>query len=131
MPAGERIIHSPYDLEARFSIKRQTEWFGYKVHLTETCEEDLPNLITNVETTPATTQDVQMTDPIHQALEAKNLLPKEHLLDRGYVNTDILIDNQEKHGVEVIGPIQVNASWQAQMGKGWFSGNSRGRGAPV
>jgi hypothetical protein len=25
---------------------------GYKVHLTETCEEDMPLLITNVETTP-------------------------------------------------------------------------------
>ena len=94
MPAGERIIHSPYDTEARFSIKRQTEWFGYKVHLTETCEDDQPNLITHVETTPATTQDVQMTDLIHQALEAKNLLPSEHFLDRGYVDTDILIDSQ-------------------------------------
>jgi len=119
MPAGERIIHSPYDTEARFSIKRQTEWFGYKVHLTETCEEDQPNLITHVETTPATTQDVQMTDPIHQALEAKNLLPKEHFLDRGYVDTDVLIDSQKKHGVEVVGPIQVDASWQAQSGKGF------------
>jgi transposase len=119
LPAGERIIHSPYDSEARFSIKRQTEWFGYKVHLTETCEEDLPNLITQVETTPATTQDVQMTDVIHQALEAKNLLPKEHLLDRGYVDTDVLIDSQKKHGVEVVGPIQVDASWQAQSSKGF------------
>ncbi|MEH1782546.1 hypothetical protein [Nostoc sp.] len=30
---------------------------GYAVHLTETCDEDLPCLITNVETTPATTFD--------------------------------------------------------------------------
>jgi transposase len=119
MPSTERVIHSPYDPEARFSIKRQTEWFGYKAHLTETCEEDQPNLITHVETTVSTIQDEQMTDPIHQALEAKDLLPKEHLLDRGYVNTNVLIDSREKHGVEVIGPIKVDTTWQAQAGKGF------------
>ena len=119
MPSTERVIHSPYDPEARFSIKRQTEWFGYKAHLTETCDEDRPHLITHVETTPATTQDEQATDTIHQALEAKNLLPLEHLLDRGYVDTKVLIDSQEKHGVEVIGPIKVDTTWQAQSGKGF------------
>lgn len=119
LPSTERIIHSPYDPEARFSIKRQTEWFGYKAHLTETCDDDQPHLITHVETTPATTQDEQITDPIHQALETKNLLPKEHLLDRGYVNTNVLIDSQENHGVEVIGPIKVDTTWQAQSEKGF------------
>lgn len=119
MPSTERIIHSPYDPEARFSIKRQTEWFGYKAHLTETCEDDQPHLITHVETTPATTQDEQMTDTIHQALEAKGMLPKEHLLDRGYVTTNILIESQEKQGVEVLGPIKVDTTWQAQAGRGF------------
>ena len=119
LPPSERLIPSPYDPDARFSIKRQTEWFGYKAHLTETCDDDQPHLITHVETTPATTQDEQMTDPIHQALEAKNLLPKEHLLDRGYVDTNVLINSQENHGVEVIGPIKVDTTWQAQAGKGF------------
>ena len=31
------IIRSPYDPEARTGKKRETIWFGYKVHLTETC----------------------------------------------------------------------------------------------
>ncbi|RPI86737.1 MAG: IS1182 family transposase, partial [Chloroflexi bacterium] len=119
LPPSELSIHSPYDVEARFSIKRQTEWLGYKAHLTETCEEDQPNLITHVETTVATLQDEQMTEPIHQALEDKDLLPKEHLLDRGYVNTQVLIDSQKQHGVEVIGPIKVDTTWQAQSGKGF------------
>jgi len=119
LPPSERIISSPYEPEARFSLKRQTKWFGYKAHLTETCDDDQPHLITHVETTPATTQAEQMTDPIHQALEAKNLLPKEHLLDRGYVDTNVLIGSQEKHGVEVIGPIKVDTTWQAQSGKGF------------
>jgi transposase len=78
MPPTAHSIHSPYDPEARYSQKRQTEWCGYKVHLTETCDEERPRLITHVETTPATTQDEQMTDTIHTALAAKDLLPKEH-----------------------------------------------------
>jgi transposase len=35
--SGEGIIRSPYDPEARTGKKRETTWFGYKVHLTETC----------------------------------------------------------------------------------------------
>jgi len=118
-PPTERVIHSPYDPEARYSQKRQTEWVGYKVHLTETCDEDRPHLITHVETTPATTQDEQMTETIHAALQVKNLLPQEHLLDRGYVDTQILIDSQEQHAIEVIGPMRVDTSWQTQAGKGF------------
>jgi transposase len=119
MPSTERVIHSPYDLEARFSQKRQTEWFGYKAHITETCDDDRPHLITHVETTSATTQDEQVTDTIHQALEAKNLLPKEHLLDRGYVDTQVLSESQEGYGVEVVGPIRIDSTWQARSGKGF------------
>jgi transposase len=39
-PAG-KLIKSPYDIEARYSIKREIEWTGYKAHLTETCDEDV------------------------------------------------------------------------------------------
>ena len=53
------------------------------MHLTETCDEDLPHLITHVETTPATTYDGAVTETIHTALEAKALLPEEHIVDSG------------------------------------------------
>jgi transposase len=119
MSSTERIIHSPYDTQARYSQKRQTEWLGYKAHITEACEEDQPRLITQVETTPATTQDEQVIETIHAALAAKDLLPQEHLLDRGYIDTRVLIDSQEKHGVEVVGPIRVDTTWQAQSGEGF------------
>src|SRR5215469_5149752 len=58
-------IQSPHDVEARYGIKRTMNWTGYKVHLTETCEADQPNLITNVETTDATVPDTELLDPIH------------------------------------------------------------------
>ena len=54
-PAPAELISSPYDPEARYSTKRQVEWVGYKVHLTETGDPDTPPLIVNVETTPAST----------------------------------------------------------------------------
>jgi transposase len=119
IPPAEHFIQSPYDPQARFSQKRQTQWLGYKVHLTESCDEDQPSLLTHVETTPATTPDEQVTETIHAALAEKELLPEEHLLDRGYVDTKVLINSQEKYGVEVIGPIRVNTSWQAQTAEGF------------
>src|ERR1700751_2045145 len=38
------LVSSPYDPEAHMSIKRSTIWTGYKAHLTETCDDDLPHL---------------------------------------------------------------------------------------
>ena len=36
-PPGAKRLVTPYDTEARGSVKRDTMWDGYKVHLTETC----------------------------------------------------------------------------------------------
>lgn len=66
IPPASRLISSPYDPEAHMSIKRSTVWTGYKVHLTETCDEETPHLILQVETTAATTQDIEMTNVLHQ-----------------------------------------------------------------
>jgi hypothetical protein len=54
------------------------------VQLTESCDEDLPHIITDVETTVATTQDVTVVPSIHQALGEKDLLPQQHLVDQAY-----------------------------------------------
>jgi len=82
-PPSALQIHSHYDAEARFSTKREILWAGYKVHLTETCDEEQPHLITHVETTPATTNDGAVTETIHATLEAKALLPEDHVVDSG------------------------------------------------
>ena len=92
-PAAVRIA-SPYDLEARYSSKRDTHWVGYKVHLTETCDADQPDLITQVITTPATTQDSVMGPAIQHDLADRDLLPGTHLLDSGYVDADLLVTAQ-------------------------------------
>ena len=36
VPPSAQLIHSPYDLEARYSLKRGMAWVGYKDHMTET-----------------------------------------------------------------------------------------------
>lgn len=66
LPPAEKLISTPYDVEARYSQKRSTIWTGYKVHLTETCDEQGPHLITDVQTTPATTPDFTMTPRIQE-----------------------------------------------------------------
>ena len=117
-PAGCRI-ESPYDPDARYGNKRSTTWSGYKVHLTETCDEDQVHLITHVETTEATRPDVDQTAPTHAALAQKELLPKEHLLDAGYVDADLLLTSPPTYGVDLLGPVRPNASWQAKAGQGY------------
>lgn len=118
LPPSARVICSPYDPDARFRIKRQTEWRGYAVHLSETCDDDAPHLITNVETTPATTADNLMTRTIHDHLAARDLLPAEHLVDAGYVSADQLVTSQE-HDITLLGPIIEDQSWQARAEKGF------------
>jgi transposase len=117
-PAGQRI-NSPYDPEATFGNKRSTTWVGYKVHVTETCQPDQIHLITNVETTPAVTADVDLTAPIHARLAARDLLPEDHLLDAGYVDVELLVGSQFEHGVRLVGPVRPDVSWQAQANQGF------------
>lgn len=118
LPPHAHRITSPYDVEARFATKRQTSWTGYKVHLTETCAEDSPHLITNVETTTATTNDVEVTDTIHEHLAARKLLPREHLLDTGYLSGDVLVTGQPTHQIDLVGPVLGDNSWQARQEDG-------------
>jgi transposase len=109
-------IESPYDVEAKYSRKDVTKWTGYKVHLSETCDEHLPHLITNVHTTVATTQDVASTADIQDALYQKGLPPSRHLVDAGYIDADLLVQSMDKYDIELFGPTRVNSSWQMREG---------------
>jgi transposase len=41
LPPASVAINSPHDAEARYS-RRSTIWVGYKVHLSESCDDDAP-----------------------------------------------------------------------------------------
>jgi transposase len=118
VPAAE-LIASPYDADARYSTKRDLQWVGYKVHLTETCDDDQPHLITQVLTTPATTPDCVMGPAIQHDLAKRNLLPGTHLLDSGYVDAELLVTAQTRHQVDVIGPPFGSYSHQRLTGQGY------------
>ena len=117
-PAGQRY-DSPYDPQARYGNKRSTTWTGYKVHLTETCDENRLHLITHVETTQAHISDTDQTQPIHEALDGKALLPKEHVVDAGYVDGPLLVDSLQEFGIELIGPVRPDVSWQTKAANGY------------
>lgn len=116
--AGVRM-DTPYDPEAHFGNKRSVTWTGYQVHLTETCEEDLPHLITAVQTTAPDVADVALTEPIQEELAEKGLLPSLQLVDSGYVDADLLVHSQHARGVTVVGPVRPNSSWQARKAAGY------------
>jgi transposase len=117
-PPAALLLQSPDDLDARFGTKRETSWVGYRVHLTETCDDEAPHLITQVATVPATTNDVELTEVIQADLAARDLLPGEHLLDSGYVDAQHLCGSAQR-GVELVGPALPDTSWQAAAGEGF------------
>jgi transposase len=119
IPPPAQLIHSPYDLDARYSIKRGKAWVGYKVHMTETCDEDTPHVVTHVETTLATTSDDHQVATVHAALARKGLLPREHLVDAGYTDSNMLVMSPQQYGVEILGPVAADPSWQARTGTGF------------
>ncbi|HEX9134750.1 MAG TPA: IS1182 family transposase [Ktedonobacteraceae bacterium] len=115
LPAAQ-LINSPYDLDARYGKKRTTLWVGYKVHFTQTCDEDAPQLITHVETTPAPLPDEKALSKVHAGLAEKDCLPDQHLVDAGYVDATNLIESRAGYGVDLLGPTLKNYWYQAETG---------------
>ena len=112
---GDRV-ESPYDTDVRFRSKSGTSWTGFMVHLTETCDEDMPHLVVHADTTPANVHEAQRTASMHDALVAKNLALSEHLVDSAYVSADHLVTARAQHGIDLIGPGRRNLSGQSRSG---------------
>ena len=140
LPPGHIRIASPYDTDARWGVKRDEFWLGYKLHVTETCDDApacacgpaddrghgkgcahlvFPNLITNVATTDATVTDNQMTGAIHAGLAGKNLAPGRHYLDSGYLSAAVVVSALTTWGIALIGPLLADTSAQARAGNGY------------
>jgi hypothetical protein len=115
---GANYLDSPFDLESRWSRKRDTTWRGYKAHLTGTCDHSAPHLITHVETTAATGTDIATLPAINAGLAGRHLLPGEHYLDEGYVTAGA-IHLAALQGTQIIGPLTRDSSWQAKEGLGF------------
>lgn len=121
LPPNAQQIVSPYDPEARGSKKRTTHWTGYKVHLTETADEAGPHLLTHIATTPATTQDVNLTTTIHANLAERDLLPAAHIVDAAYVSSEVVVSSRTTHPIDLVGPVPPDTSGQARAQTGYDS----------
>jgi transposase len=131
LPPGRCRIVSPYDTDARWGGKRDLVWYGYKLHVSESCDAQAPagpvdhvpdtppNLITNVATTAASVPDVAMTEPIHHDLARRGLLPDEHYVDSGYPSADLLVTSLTDFGVRLVTPMLADSSPQARAGEGF------------
>ena len=119
IPPPAKMICSPYDVEATYGRKLTTWWVGYKVHLTESCDEDSPRLITHVETSRAGNGDVDVTPVIHQALKEKDLVPKEHLTDTNYAEAKQFVQSRHDYGIDLIAPTRADHKWQAKEQQGF------------
>ena len=119
IPPPAKMICSPYDVEATYGRKLTTWWVGYKVHLTESCDEDAPRLITHVETSRAGNGDVDVTPVIHQALKEKNLLPTEHLTDTNYAEAKQFVQSRQQYGIDLIAPTRADHKWQGKAKQGF------------
>ena len=145
LPPGHARIASPYDTDARCGAKREQFWLGYKLHITETCDDAppcscrpaagpgqpaaehgkgcahlvFPNLVTTVATTDATVTDNQMTAVIHDDLAAKTLAPGRHYTDSGYLSAALVVSELARYGIALIGPLLADTSAQARAGHGY------------
>jgi transposase len=119
LPPAAEGIESPYDTDARYRQKRDTQWTGYMVHVSETCEPTAPHLLTHVHTTAATVHEAQGTVPIQQALVEKALPPDEHFVDAAYISAALLVESQDRQGITLRGPTRPPQGWQAQVDGGY------------
>jgi transposase len=124
MPEAAHRIESPYEVEARYSTKRAMDWVGYKVHLTESCDEGFPHLITDVHTTAATATDVKQLSAIQDGLARSGLLPAEQLADSSYVCGSNLVSSHTRQ-IDLVGPPYKDNTWQAKADEGFDVANFR------
>lgn len=117
--SAERVV-SPYDVQVRAARKRDTDWVGYKSHLSETCEEqpDALHLIVHVETTLATTEDHEVLAPLLAQERQQGRAPEEMYVDMGYISGPSLVE-QASLGTRLIGPVATSSSWQQRDQRGF------------
>lgn len=119
LPPAPLRINSPVDPEARYSKHGEAAWLGYTQHVTETCEPELPLLLTDTQTVLAPTPDGNVLPAIQAALVARALPPERHLVDSGYVDATALVASKADYGITLVGPPLENYSWQAREGQGF------------
>ena len=114
---GKTQIVTPHDPEARYSKKRQQSWIGDKVQVTETDDEGLPHLITDIAITSSVETDYEALNDIQTRLAARDLMPGQQLADAGYISGSNLAASAQR-GIDLMGPAPTDSSPQARLPDG-------------
>jgi transposase len=117
-PSGERIV-SPHEPDARVASKGEKTVIGFKTHTSETCTPGFPNLITHVQTEPATVNDSLSLESIVRSMSKRKHLPKRLWLDGGYVNAEVFAKLKKSLGIDFVARLTNGHSWQSKEGKGF------------
>jgi len=139
VPPAHIKISSPYDTGARWGAKKDLLWLGYKLHISETCDDPpacecapdpaaapprrcrhdtRPNLITHVATTDATVSDADMTTPLNAALAGKGLAPARQYMDSGYASPQHMAEAAAL-AITLVTPLLADTSRQARSNSGY------------
>ena len=101
---GHTQIATPHDPDARYSRKRNSEWIGDKVQVTDTDDAGYPHLITDMVSTESNFTDYEALPDIQERLEQRQCQPAEHYVDAGYMSGSNLANSKSKH-IDLIGPL--------------------------
>jgi hypothetical protein len=52
-------------------------------------------------------------------LAQRDLLPAEHLVDAGYTSTALLVTSATRYGIDLVGPLPADTSWQTRADEGF------------
>ncbi len=115
---GTTQIQTPHDPEARWSKKRDQTWVGDKLQVSETDDDDLPHLITDIALTSSVEGDTTALAAIAERQAARDVLPRDRFVDQGYVSGGTL-ERATLRGEDLLGPASTaDPSPQARMADG-------------
>ncbi|MBM4432306.1 MAG: transposase, partial [Chloroflexi bacterium] len=101
-PMGSDVIETPHEREARCATKRGQTWTGYKAQVTETCDDDRPRFIVDLEVTGALDNDSPQLNQIQARLQQQGTLPSEQQVDQGYMSAENLVQSAQL-GINLMG----------------------------
>lgn len=76
-------------------------------------------MIAQVATTDAVVADTEMTEPVHQTLADRALLPDVHVVDAGYTTAALFVSAPRNHNIELLGPAPHDSSIQNRQNQGF------------
>lgn len=115
---GTAQIQSPHDPQARWSKKGQQAWVGDKLQVSETDDDGLPHLITDIAITSSVVADTTALSEIAERQAARDALPSQRYVDQAYVSGATLQASAQR-GEDLIGPApSYDPSPQARLADG-------------